>query len=282
MKVLRVLGNIIIGIIIFSLIFATILTSKATEYLTGDVLQETIKTAIDDVSNNDNNLTESQKKAIDDMFGDSEASGIINMVLDNYKEYKENENYSVSEEDAERLYNFVYKYKDRIQKLSNREVKEMDEKEFKEFFNQEEIDKFAKDSFKEFDKNFDEKTIDVVLKSYSIATSLSMKVLLIFIIVIFIGILCLINWSLIKWMLVVGIDFIVSGMLFTAMFIALSLLKENVLNNVLKKNIDLEFTTFLKSGIIQIFVGIVLIVLYVILKKNFNKSKVELKDDKEI
>lgn len=272
MKVLRVIGNIIIGIILFALIFSLFFVSKTRNLLEGDVLKETIKTAIEDVSNNDYNLTESQKNVIDDMFKDSDVSKIISMVLDNYRDYKNNPNYEVSKDDAKMLYDFVNKYKNNIKELSGEDISKMTEEEFEKYFDDYKIDEFAKNAFSEFDKNLDSETFDKALDVYKFATSKAIRWALVFTILLFICFLLLINWSLIKWMLVFGIDLILSGFVFIGLFISAEILKDMILKENVK--INFNFDSFLASGIIQIIIGIVLIIVYAVLKHVLNKNKV--------
>lgn len=272
MKALRVIGNVIIGIILFALLFALIITSRARDLVENDLLYETVKTSVSDVSKDE--IKDSQNKLVEEMFGDSEAGGIIRMILDNYREYRDNPNYKVSEKDAKRLYDFVLKYKNQIEEISDRKVNTMTDEEFEEFFNYDKINEFAKDGFKEFDKNIDNKTIRVALDAYTIATSTAMKTLLVVLIIFFIGLLILINWSIIKWMLVFGIDLIVSGLLTTIIFIAGSFIKEMIdLSNV---KLTLNLNGFLIAGIIQFVLGLILIIVYSILKNKFFNNKEEI------
>ena len=270
MKVLRVIGNIILGIILFALLFSFLIITKTRNLLEGDLLKDTIKNTVDEISNNDNNLTESQKEAIDDMFKDSEVSSIINMILDNYKEYRTNSNYSVSYNDAKKLYDFLVKYKNEIKSNSDEDISKMTEAEFKEYFDNNKVDEFTKNAFQEFDKNFDKDTLNVALDAYSFATSTFVRTALILVIIIFILLICLINWNFIKWMLIFGIDLIISGTLFIVLFILAEILKDKFLKESAKININ--FNSFLVSGILQLVFGIVFIVLYVILKNKFLKK----------
>ena len=279
MKVLRGFGNTIIGIILFALIFSLLFINRTSNLVEKDFLRETIKSTIDEVSNNDNSLTESQKKTIDDMFKDQEASSIISMVLENYKEYKNNSNYKVSEEDSKKLYDFVNKYRNYIKEISGENVSNMSEQEFEEYFNSNKIDEFAKNSFKEFDKEFNSKSLDKILDVYTIVTSNDVKLVILFTIIIFIGLLLLINWSLFKWMIVVGIDLIISGILFFSIYVSAELVKDMVLKE--KARIQFNFDSFMISGIIQIVVGILLIVLYIVLKNVFKEKKNNSSNNKE-
>ena len=183
MKVLRIIGNIIIGLLLFVFIFSLTFISRTKDLVENDVLYQTIKASLDESANDDKSLKESQDKLIDDMFGDSEAGGVIRMVLDNYREYKEcddkNQEYKVSKDDAKRLYDFVFKYKKNIEKISGTEVKNMSDKEFEDFFTYEKINEFANDSFKEFDKHITEDSIKSALDAYIFVTSKTVKYLLI-------------------------------------------------------------------------------------------------------
>ena len=270
MKVLRVIGNVIISTILFALIIAFTFSSQSRSFIEGDLLKSTIKNAIDNV---DKDNVDEQKKVIDEIFDNGEAKSIINIVIDNYRLYRKDHNYHVTEEDAKELYDLVSKYKDRINNLSGRNVSEMSEQEFKDFFNVEKINEFAHDSFNEFDKYIDGDFANVMLDGYMIATSKTAQVLILSAIIFFIIILGLINWSLIKWMVPTGISLIISGGFFTFFFGLLSFFKDDIVNDILKINVKLNFSEFVIAGIIELTVGILLIILYCILKMVFNKNE---------
>ena len=129
MKALRIIGNILIGIILFALLFAFMFISKTKNLLEGDLLKDTIRNTVEEISKNDNSLTESQKDAMDKMFKDSDLSSVINMVLDNYKSYRNDSNYSVSYTDAKKLYDFLVKYKSYIKSDSSEDISKMTEQQ---------------------------------------------------------------------------------------------------------------------------------------------------------
>ena len=267
MKVLRIIGNILLGIILFALVFSLLVISRTKNMLEGELLQDTIKNTVDEISKNDMSLTESQKEVIDEMFEDSDASEIINMILTNYKNFKNEENFEVSYDDAYKFYSFLHKYKSYIKTSSDEDISKMTEVEFKKYFDDKKVDKFVKDAFGEFDKNFDQNTLNISLKVYTFATSSIVKAALVFAIVLFILFICLINWDFIKWMLIFGIDLIISGTFFILLFSAVETAKEMILKE--NVNIKINFASFLKSGIIQVLFGIILIVSYIIIKKKF-------------
>ena len=268
MKALRVIGNIILGILLFVFIFCLTFIIKTKNFLEKDLIHETIKVSIEEAYKDDENISNSQKELVDDMFEDSEASGIINMVLDNYREYRNNANYQVSNEDAKKLYDFVLKYKDNINELSGEDVSKMSDKEFEEFFDYNKINELAHDAFDSFDKEIGDESIDKVVDVYSYATSGPIKAILISGIIVCILLLMLINWSLIKWTLVTGICLIVSGTLMACLYVVVSILLNNVDFN--EMNITLNISGYLVAGIIELVIGIILMVVHKLLNKKFD------------
>ncbi len=271
MNVLRVIGNILIGIVLFALIFGLTFIIRTKKFIEKDLLHEVMRASVEEAYKSNEEISTSQKELIDDMFNDKESSGIIEMVIDNYRGYKNESNYHVSKKDAQRLYDFVLKYKDKIYELSGEDVSKMSEKEFEEFFDQEKIDEYAKDVFHDFDKNVEEEGIQKAIDGYSFATSGNLKIILIISIIACILLLMLINWSLISWTFVTGICLIISGVLMSVIYFLINILKENILDTNIK--ISINVSSYLITGIIEIVIGIVLLVIYEkFKKKEFNEE----------
>ena len=265
MKALRVFGNILIGIILFALIFSLIFIRETNKIISSDVLRETINNFVDEVKDDSEEITESQKNFIDDIFKDEDDKEIAMLILKNYKEYRNKDDYHITEDDYKKIYDFLYKYKDDIRDYK---TKRMSDSEFKEHYSFNKVDKMARESFNNLDKLFDSKTIDRIIKCYSLATSHLVRATILFVIIFFIIILCLLNWSLIKWALVTGFALIASGLLFNLLYNASEFVKEILLSDNINININLD--SFLFVGIIQIIFGIILIVIYCCLKNKYN------------
>jgi len=265
MKALRVISNIIIGIILFALVFTLLFIRETNKIVSTDLLKETLNNIVDDTKSENEELTESQKNIIDDMFKDEDAKEIAKLILINYKEYRNDENYSISEEDFNTFYGFIYKYRSHIK---DSKIEKMTDIEFKEYYNKSKINEMANDTFKNFDRIFDSKVIDNIIKGYSLATSYFVRAALIFVILFFIAIICIINWSLIKWMLVFGFSLIASGLLFNLLYNASELIKRALLNENI--NININLNPFLFVSIVQIVLGIALVVLYCFLKEKYS------------
>jgi len=272
MKILRGFINSIFGIVLFALIIVLTFTITTKKFVENDLLHETIKSALEE-SSKDNSTIEKYKAVIDEMFDDSDAKSIINMILENYNAYKTESNYSVSKDDAKEIYDFVLKYKDKIEDLSGENISRMSQKEFEEFFNQAKVDEFAKDAFNEFDKNLDSDTSKTIVNAYVNIMSNKTRIIIIIGIIVCILALIFINFSPIKWMTITGIPLLISGALMTVIYFVIEIFKDAILKETLKFKLDINFNQYLIAGIIEIILGICLIGGYVILKKTVCRKK---------
>ena len=259
--------NFIIGVILFGLIFSLLFIRETNKIVSSNVLKESVKGFVNDISDNDMELTESQKEAIDDVFEDKEAKDIISLILENYKGYRNNSNYSISDEDANTFYEYIHKYRNDIK---DSKIENMTEEEFEEYFNKDKINEMAGNLFERLDKVFDSKTLDRILDGYVLATSYFVRLTILFVIIFLIFLLCLINVSLIKWMVTFGISLIASGCLFNLLYAGAETVKDLLLKD--KININIDLGSFLFAGIMQVVLGVILIIIYNVLKNRKNED----------
>ena len=270
MKALKVVGNVIIGIILFALIFALTFTRSTKNFLEKDLILGVVKEKITDtIKEESGKITEKGESMLDDMLKDDESSNIIRMVLDNFESYQENKtNFKVSDADIEKIYNYAVKYKSTIVEISGNKVKDISDAEFKKIFSSENINKLANEVFGSFDKDLGD-GIDTAIKIYGKATSNSVMLALIISIIFFTILLFLINWSWIKWMLVFGIDLIVCGVIISLFYVAGLFLNDIIGSvDVLEKAVgEINLGGYIIWGLSEFLIGILLVVLYNILKK---------------
>ncbi len=270
MKALKVVGNVIIGIILFALIFALTFTRSTKNFLEKDLILGVVKEKITDtIKEESGKITEKGESMLDDMLKDDESSNIIRMVLDNFESYQENKtNFKVSDADIEKIYNYAVKYKSTIVEISGNKVKDISDAEFKKIFSSENINKLANEVFGSFDKDLGD-GIDTAIKIYGKATSNSVMLALIISIIFFTILLFLINWSWIKWMLVFGIDLIVCGVIISLFYVAGLFLNDIIGSvDVLEKAVgEINLGGYIIWGLSELLIGILLVVLYNILKK---------------
>ena len=271
MKVVRVIGNVIIGIILFTLIFALTFTRSTKQFLEKDLILGVVKGKIvDSIKEESGKLTDKSEELIDDMLKDNDANEVIRMVIDNFENYQQNKtNFKVSDADVEKIYSYAVKYKSTIVEISGNKIKDISDEEFKKIFSEENINALANEIFSSFDNEVGE-GIDVAVEAYSKATSSKALIILIASIVFFILLLLLINWSLFKWMLVTGIDLIVSGVLTNLIFIAGVILNDVIKSvDIIKDAVgEINLTGYVIWGSIEVVVGIILIVIYNVNRKH--------------
>lgn len=270
MKALRTIGNVIIGIILFALIFTLSFTRSTKNILEKDVILNVIKSTITEtIKEESGKITDNNKELIDNMLNDNDVSNIVRIVIDNYENYRDNKgSFKVSDADVEKIYSYALKYKDTIIEVSGKKVKNMSDAEFKELFSAENINKLANEVFSDIDDGAGE-GIDIAVTMYGKITSDTVIIVLIISIIFFILLLFLINWSLYKWMQVTGIGLIVSGVLICMIFIAGVFLKDTILAvDSLKDTVsEINIMGYAIWGSIEIVTGILLIVLYCVIKK---------------
>ena len=270
MKALKVIGNIIVGIILFGLIFLLTFTRSTKNFLEKDLILGAIKGKIvDTIKEESGKITDKSKELIDDMLKDDESSNVVRMVIDNFENFQNDRvNFKISDQDVEKIYSYAMKYKKTIVEISGKKVKDMTDAEFKKIFSSENINKLANEVFGSIDNEVGD-GIDVAITIYGKSTSKKAMVALIISIVFFIILLMLINWSLYKWMNVTGIVLIISGVLISLVYVA-GLLFNDIIGSIdfIKEGIgDINLTGYIVWGMFEIVLGIILIILYNVFKK---------------
>ena len=269
MKAVRVIGNILFGIILFGLIFVLTFVRSTKNFLEKDVIMGVVKEKITEtIKEGGDKLSDKGEELLDDMLKDSGANDIIRIVVDNFDNYQKNKlKFKVSDADIETIYSYATKYKSTIVEIAGNKVKEISDEEFKKIFSSENINSLANEVFGSFDEDLGD-GIDVAITAYSKATSKTALIALIASIIVVILLLLLINWSLYKWMLITGIDLIVTGALISLIYVA-GLIFNDVINSIdlVKDAIgQINLTGYIIWGSIEIVVGIILIIIYNVIK----------------
>lgn len=296
MKALRTLGNVLVGIILFALIFLLTFTRSTKNFLEKDLILGIMKGKIvDTIKEETGKITDQSQVLLDKMFEDGDASNVIRMVIDNFEGYQENKTgFKVSQKDIDTIYNYALKYKTTILEISGEKIKDVSDAEFKKLFSDENINKMANEIFKTIDKEVG-KEVDTVIKVYSKATSSKMMMTLIGLIIFSILLLMLINWSLYRWMFVTGIDLIVSGMIITFIFLAGVFLTDMIASTEALKDIvgGINLNGYIIWGASEVILGIIMLIVQNAIKKkrennvnNFNSNTTinqnTVSDNKEI
>ena len=269
MKVLRIIGNVLIGILLFATVFALTFVRSTKNFLEKDLILGVVKEQITEtIQEESGKITNKGQELLDNMLKDNDSSDIVRMVIDNFDNYQNDKiNFKVSDADVEKIFSYALKHKGTIVEISGNKIKDLSDEEFKKIFSSENINKLANEIFGSIETDLGE-GIDTAITAYSKATSKTALIILISSIVFLVILLLLINWSLYKWMLVAGIDLIVSGVFVGLIYVA-GLFLNNIIDSVetIKKAIgEINLTGYLIWGIAEILIGIILIILYNIFK----------------
>lgn len=284
MKALRIIGNILIGIILFALIFTLTFTRSTKNFLEKDLILGVVKGKITDtIKAESGKITDQSKELLDDLLEDSESNNIVRIVIDNFENYQENKTgFKVSDSDIEKIYSFAVKYKKTIVEIGGNKVKDISDEEFKKLFSSENINKLADEVFSSIDEDLGD-SVDEVIKVYSKATSNTVMMVLIISIVVCVILLFVINWSWFKWMMITGIDLIISGLFISLIYVVGMVFNDIIASTEEIKEIigEINLNGYLIWGLSEFLIGVLLVVLYAVIKnKKDNKQYIEL--DKEL
>ena len=273
MKVFRNIIYVIIAIFLGIFINLLSLSFILKDVVQGEIISNTIKTSIVSgyLANNIDNLTDDQKVLIEDFLKDNEINEVVDSFIDGYLNSQGNEKYRVSQEDVDKLKNYIEKHQEIIKQISNKDI---DINDITKEITVDNINSKFDEVYDKLDNNTSQ--VQPVINSYKYFTVGPAKIILIVIIIVCILLLILISWSLIKWMKTVGICLVSNGAIILFMFVVADALKDFIIKS---SNLNIGFSNFtftniLMVGAIELLVGILLIVTYKILNKYIsNNSK---------
>ncbi len=275
MKAFKIICNILIGIILFGLIFSLTIVRSTKKFLEKDVIMTIIKEKITEtVREGSGKLTDKGEQLLDDMLNDDDVSDVIHMVIDNFDSYKENKShFKVSDKDVEKIITYANKYKNSIVEISGKKIRELSDEEFKKIFSSENINSIANEIYGSMDGNVGE-GINLAIKIYDIATSDTVLIILISSIAFFIILLFLINWSLYKWMIVTGVATVVSGFFISSIYLAGLFFKDLITSSHTLEKImgGINLNGYLIWGVSELVLGITLIVIYSIINNKKDET----------
>ena len=272
MKFLKGFLTFILAVVLFVLIFALSLVFRTKSFVEKEVIVSTVNEAITNQIDTQD-LTTEQRNLIDSLKKDKDTEKLIQKAVENFVEYKTESNYYLKESDYNLLIDYITKHLDEINAVSDTSYSAS---EVKEMLKYDEMKDGVNELFDQLsDQMGDNETVDNVVRVYSKTTSNKTMILIGLGIVVTILAIVLINWSFIKWMLVVGIDLIISGALIGIIYILASMGKKLVVaEETIKPYIEsININGFMFMAVGEIVFGIVLIVIYSIIKKKGKKDE---------
>ncbi len=272
MKILRKILVFILGFILYNLVCAFILTFALKDIvqteMIGGVVRENILPAItesEDVSSED-------KEKIQALLEDEGVNQVINDVVGDILTTFGDENATFDQESIDKIFDYVIDNKEQLEKAIGKEI---DTNEIEKFRDSDEYNQFTDELSKTLNETGS--TLDsssrTVIKTYNYIVSDNFKIALGIIILIDLLLIMLIQWSLYKWLSILGRALYTSGITVMIMYLAVKVFINKLLvdNGI---NITIDTSNIFLLGIGSLVLGIVLVIIYKIINKaKMNKEK---------
>lgn len=266
MKVLRGFSNIILGLILFIIIFSLSFIINTKSFIKSDAIVNTVKEEIKKGINKETNpLNKKQKEKITNIIEDEETLKVITKVVDNYKNYRKNDKYELSKKDYEFLFSYIDRYKEEIILIAGNDKNVIEN--IKNNADYETTKKVINDAFNYIDDYIEEESITDIIDIYIEITSTKIMIIGIVLIIVCIGLLMLINKSYISWMRTLASALIFSSILLIIIFVGSEVLKDYFKDVAIIPIDNIKMTGFLITGILELLLGIALEVTNKIIKK---------------
>ena len=150
MKVVRGILVFLINIVLFVLILGLSLVIRTKTFLEKELAMPLIKETIS-MQMEENKLPSDYKEAISKIMEDESIEKIVDRSIQNFLEYKNNDNYKLSQDDYNMVMDFILKYKDEINVA---EKSKLSEEEIRKLLKYEDFDKMIKEAFENIDKGY--------------------------------------------------------------------------------------------------------------------------------
>lgn len=260
------IANVLIGIFIGLLTISVTSACLTKSVIKKDIINTLVKYEM--MNSVDTENTKALKKVVNGKGVDK----VINGIFDDTINSVQKEKYEISDKTFGNLEDYLKNNEELFEELIGEEV-DIDEvidsddfKDLKEELNQ---------SFQELSELTKEQKRLIILFN-KVTSGILIATLIIAIIALLVA-LYLINKSVLVPMIVMGIDFIVSGVATSSTYIGIKILV-NLLTKTSSANIPFDPTRILTVGIIEIIIGILLLVIRkVIKKKNITEENTEKK-----
>ena len=275
MKVLKVLGSILISFVLFVLLLILPLSFIAEDFIKNNIIGSAIKEVINENLDKAANsgLDDDKLEKVESLYKDKRVEEFINLVFDKYSNYKSGSgSIEITDKEYDMILDYIDDHKKEIEELTGEEVKD---EYIEENLSKEDINKAFNDMFKDMDKELGDsgETFTNLVVGFTKFISTTFRIVLISIILVLIGLLMLINWSYIKWMIPTAIPAIIDGILIMLLYGIVKFSQGFISGSDSSVEMfkEMNFNRILYIGLGEFVLGIVLIVLYNIFKKRKNE-----------
>ena len=272
MKVLRKILVFILGFVLYNLVCALILTFALKDIvqteMIGGVVRENILPAITESED----VSSEEKEQIQALLEDEGVNEVINEVVGDILNTFGDENATFDQESIDKIFDYVIDNKEQLEKAIGKEI---DTNEIEKFRDSQEYSEFTGELSKtlnEAGSSLDSSS-RAVIRTYNYIVSDNFKIALGIIIFIDLLLIMLIQWSLYKWLAILGRALYTSGITVMLMYLAIKVFINKLLveNGI---NITIDTSNIFLLGIGSLILGIILVIIFKIINKAImNKEK---------
>ena len=265
MRVIRGILSTIITIAIFCCIFVLSASYSTSYIIKNEILSGNLKDKIvDEYIKTDD---QEKKEVLKEILDLEDSIDLIDETINEFINYANNGKYESKDKLIDNIINFAIKNKALIERLSGEKYTEEQLRSEKV---RNDISKALDDEFEEATDKMEVEAKDVI-KVYGLFISKTVRFMIIIAIIALILVLMLINWSFISWMNYFGTSVIISGSLFTILYILSTILMDKLLE-VLDITTTINLTILLLVGLGELFIG----VMFIVIKSLFTKENKKL------
>ena len=272
MKVLRKILVFILGFILYNLVCALILTFALKDIVQTEMIGGVVREKILPAITESEDVSSEEKEQIQALLEDEGVNEVINEVVGDILNTFGDENATFDQESIDKIFDYVIDNKEQLEKAIGKEI---DTNEIEKFRDSQEYSEFTGELSKtlnEAGSSLDSSS-RAVIRTYNYIVSDNFKIALGIIIFIDLLLIMLIQWSLYKWLAILGRALYTSGITVMLMYLAIKVFINKLLveNGI---NITIDTSNIFLLGIGSLILGIILVIIFKIINKAImNKEK---------
>lgn len=272
MKVLRKILVFILGFVLYNLVCALILTFALKDIVQTEMIGGVVRENIIPAITESEDVSSEEKEQIQALLEDEGVNEVINEVVGDILNTFGDENATFDQESIDKIFDYVIDNKEQLEKAIGKEI---DTNEIEKFRDSQEYSEFTGELSKtlnEAGSSLDSSS-RAVIRTYNYIVSDNFKIALGIIIFIDLLLIMLIQWSLYKWLAILGRALYTSGITVMLMYLAIKVFINKLLveNGI---NITIDTSNIFLLGIGSLILGIILVIIFKIINKAImNKEK---------
>lgn len=274
MKILRKFLSFILGVTLSLLIGGLLLSFAVKNVIQEELIGGAIKDQFIPMITENAELSEEDKKIVEEMFEDEEVNDMVNQMVDEIFETMATDDGEISEETINSIFDYVISNKEKIEEVTGQEI---DLSSLEEVRNSDEFKNVTKElteSINESAESLDD-TSKTAIKTYTYMVSNKCRLVLLGLIVLDLLLIALVQWSLYKWTSTLGKALTTSGLTLLLLYFITNKFIEALLSEQ-DITFNINTSSILTMGIICIIGGVLLVVIKLIIDNIVKNKKVDL------